>query len=115
MMCVADKFVVICLECIDDELEREKVQEIIKNSGKEIIEISEDQMQQFAGNMLQVHNNDGKKFLVMSQTAYNSLTSNQIETIEKYSEIIYSDLQTIEINGGGSARCMLAEVFLPRA
>lgn len=115
MMCVADKFVVICLDCIDDELEREKVQEVIKNSGKELIEISEAQMQQFAGNMLQVHNNNGEKFLVMSETAYTSLNQNQISAIEKYCEILYSNLNTIEVNGGGSARCMLAEVFLPKS
>ena len=114
MMCVADKFVVICLECIDDELEREKVQEVIKSTQKEIIEISEDQMQQFAGNMLQVQNEAGEKFLVMSESAYRSLTAEQISAIEKYCEIIYSDLNTIETNGGGSARCMLAEVFLPK-
>ena len=114
MMCVADQFVVICLECIDDELEREKVQEVIKSTGKEIIEISEDQMQQFAGNMLQVQNNEGKKFLVMSESAYKSLTPEQVSAIEKYCEIIYCDLSTIETNGGGSARCMLAEVFLPK-
>lgn len=114
MMCVADKFVVICLDCIDDELERSKVIETIKSSGKEIIEISEEQMQQFAGNMLQVQNKDGKKFLIMSETAYKSLTQEQISNIEKYNEIIYSDLNTIEVNGGGSARCMLAEVFLPK-
>lgn len=114
MMCVADKFVVICLDCIDDELERTKVIEALKNSGKEIIEISEEQMQQFAGNMLQVQNKEGKKFLVMSETAYKSLLPEQISAIEKYSEIIYSDLNTIEVNGGGSARCMLAEVFLPK-
>lgn len=114
MMCVADQFVVICLDCIDDELERSKVIETIKNSGKEIIEISEEQMQQFAGNMLQVQNKDGQKFLVMSETAYRSLTPEQISNIEKYCEIIYSDLHTIEVNGGGSARCMLAEVFLPK-
>lgn len=115
MMCVADQFVVICLDCIDDELEREKVQEVIKSSGKEIIEISEDQLQQFAGNMLQVNNSEGKKFLVMSETAYKSLTPEQIQNIEKNCEIIYSELDTIEVNGGGSARCMLAEVFLPKS
>lgn len=114
MMCVADKFVVICLDCIDDELERSKVIETIKNSGKEIIEISEEQMQQFAGNMLQVQNKNGEKFLVMSETAYKSLHEDQVAAIEKYCEIIYSDLNTIEVNGGGSARCMLAEVFLPK-
>jgi hypothetical protein len=114
MMCVADKFVVICLDCIDNELERNRVIETIKNSGKEIIEISEAQMQQFAGNMLQVQNKDGEKFLVMSETAYKSLSTEQVSAIEKYCEIIYSDLNTIEVNGGGSARCMLAEVFLPK-
>ena len=114
MMCVADQFVVICLDCIDDETERVKVVNAIVNSGKEIIEISENQMQQFAGNMLQVENYEGKKFLVMSQSAYQSLTPEQISNIEKYSEIIYSDLETIETNGGGSARCMLAEVFLEK-
>ncbi|MFL1602836.1 arginine deiminase-related protein [Riemerella anatipestifer] len=114
MMCVADRFVVICLDCIDDLEERQNVVDTIKKSGKEIIEISEEQMQNFAGNMLQVHNDEGKKFLVMSQSAYQSLSPNQVENIEKYSEIIYSDLSTIETNGGGSARCMLAEVFLPK-
>ncbi|MDY3345421.1 arginine deiminase-related protein [Riemerella anatipestifer] len=114
MMCVADRFVVICLDCIDNLEERQYVVDTIKKSGKEIIEISEEQMQNFAGNMLQVHNNEGKKFLVMSQSAYQSLSPNQVENIEKYSEIIYSDLSTIETNGGGSARCMLAEVFLPK-
>jgi len=114
MMCVAEQFVVICLDCIDDEMEREKVQETIKSSEKEVIEISEDQMQQFAGNMLQVQNQEGKQFLVMSETAFNSLKTEQIQHIEKYCEIIYADLNTIETNGGGSARCMLAEVFLPK-
>ena len=114
MMCVADKFVVICLDCIDDESERNNVIETIKNSGKELIEISEDQMQNFAGNMLQVQNKSGEKFLVMSQSAYKSLNRGQVSAIEKYCEIIYSDLEVIETNGGGSARCMLAEVFLPK-
>lgn len=115
MMCVAEQFVVICLDCIDDELEREKVQEVIKSTEKELIEISEDQMQQFAGNMLQVQNTEGKQFLVMSQTAYKSLNKEQISSIEKHCEIIYAELETIETNGGGSARCMLAEIFLPKA
>jgi len=114
MMCVADQFVVICLDCIDDETERVNVVNAIVNSGKEIIEISESQMQRFAGNMLQLQNPEGKKFLVMSLSAYQSLTPEQISNIGKYSEIIYSDLETIEMNGGGSARCMLAEVFLEK-
>ena len=114
MMCIADKFVVICLNCIDDELEREKVQEVIKSSEKELIEISEDQLQQFAGNMLQVQNTDGEKFLIMSESAHKSLNESQISTIESYCKIISADLETIETNGGGSARCMLAEIFLPK-
>jgi len=115
MMCVGDQFVVICLNCIDDLQERAEVTKKITESNKEIIEITEEQMQQFAGNMLQVHNANGEKFLIMSQTAYKSLEVDQISKIEKFSEIIYADLQTIEENGGGSARCMLAEVFLPKA
>ncbi len=114
MMCIADSFVIICLDSIDSEIEREKVQEIIKSTQKELIEISENQLQQFAGNMLQLHNKNGEKFLIMSETAYKSLTPKQISKIEKYNEIIYSDLHNIEVNGGGSARCMLAEVFLPK-
>lgn len=115
MMCVADRFVVICLDCIDDEREREKVREVIKSTDKEVIEISEEQLHNFAGNMLQVRNAEGTPFLIMSQTAYDSLEPAQIEAIEKYCEIISADLNTIETNGGGSARCMLAEVFLPKA
>lgn len=114
MMCVADQFVVICLDCIDDPAERAHVIHTIQNSGKEIVEITETQMQNFAGNMLQVQNEQGEKFLVMSQSAYQSLLPEQIAQIEKYCEIVYADLQTIETNGGGSARCMLAEVFLPK-
>lgn len=115
MMCVADQFVVICLDSIDNEKERQHVVETIEKSGKEIIAITEAQMQNFAGNMLQLRNSKGDKFLVMSQSAYESLTPEQIKAIENYSEILYSDLTTIETNGGGSARCMLAEVFLPKA
>ena len=114
MMSVGDKFVIICLDSIDDTFERQNVVEQIQNSGKEIIEITENQMQNFAGNMLQVSNSKGEKFLVMSETAYRSLSEEQIQRIEKYNEIIYSDLNVIETNGGGSARCMLAEIFLPR-
>lgn len=114
MMCVADRFAVICLDCIDDLEERKLVEAQLVKSGKEIVEISEAQMQSFAGNMLQVQNEDQQSFLVMSGSAYRSLTAAQISQIEAYSQIIHADLETIETNGGGSARCMLAEVFLPR-
>lgn len=114
MMCIADQFAVICLNAIDDEIERNLVIQNLQKTGKEIIEITEKQMQKFAGNMLQLHNDKAEQILVMSQTAYKALTSEQIQKIEKYSEILYTDLTTIETNGGGSARCMLAEVFLPK-
>ena len=113
MMCVADEYVVICLDSIRDTEERDKVFDTISDSGKAIIEISYEQMNRFAGNMLQVQNKDGQRYLVMSSQAYNALTHRQIEELKSYNPIIHSDLTTIETNGGGSARCMMAEVFLP--
>ena len=115
MMCVAEEFCVICLDTIDDKKERKLVIDQLKKSGKEIIAISEEQMHQFAGNMLQVRNDQGEKFLVMSASAHNSLNAQQIAQITKYCQIVSSDLHTIETCGGGSARCMMAEVFLPKA
>jgi hypothetical protein len=112
MMCVTDQYVVICLDSISDAGEKNKVIQEITQSGKEIIPISLDQMNQFAGNMLQVENKEGKKYLVMSSRAYHSLAPEQINKIHTYNEILHSDLHTIETNGGGSARCMMAEIFL---
>jgi|TARA_B110000116_G_scaffold153821_1_gene132979 hypothetical protein len=112
LMCVADTFVVICLDTIDDAIERENVVENLKETGKEIIEITEEQNQRFAGNMLQVMGD--KPYIVMSNSAYNSLSESQIKTIEKHCPIIYSSLDTIEACGGGSARCMMSEIFLPK-
>lgn len=112
MMCVADKYVIICLDSIKDATERKNVVKSIESVGKKIIEISIEQMNNFAGNMLQVSNEGGKKFLVMSSAAYNSLTQKQISDINNYNEIIHIPLNTIEFNGGGSARCMIAEIFL---
>lgn len=114
MMCVADQYAVICLDTIDNKSEKKVVVESLKATGKEIIAISEEQMHQFAGNMLQVGGMGEAKYLVMSQTAYNSLTPEQIQTIEQYNPIIAVDIHTIETLGGGSARCMMAEVFLPK-
>jgi hypothetical protein len=115
MMCVADRFAVLCADTIDDPLERQAVIASLEQTGKEIIYITEDQKHHFAGNMLQVHarNNPEKKYLVMSEAAYSSLTDTQRTAIEKYGKIIHSSLDTIETLGGGSARCMMAEVFLP--
>ncbi|PHR15006.1 MAG: amidinotransferase [Aequorivita sp.] len=114
MMCLAEEFCVICLDTIDDAKEKKNVVQHLKTDGKEIIAITEGQMHHFAGNMLQVQGRD-KKYLVMSAAAHNSLTNQQIAAIEKHCEILSSDLHTIETCGGGSARCMMAEVFLPKA
>ena len=113
MMCLAEEYAVICLDSIDDEEERQNVIFHLEDSGKEIIAISEEQMHQFAGNMLQVVGKDDQRYLVMSSAAYNSLDPEQLSTIEKYNPVIHSSLSTIETCGGGSARCMMAEVFLP--
>ncbi|WP_370391915.1 citrulline utilization hydrolase CtlX [uncultured Winogradskyella sp.] len=115
MMCIADDFAVICLDCIDDKKERKSVMKQLKADSKEIIAITEAQMHQFAGNMLQVKGDKDKKYLIMSEAARNSLTQQQVDKIEKYCTIVSSSLETIETCGGGSARCMMAEVFLPRA
>ena len=115
MMCLGEKFSVICLNSIDDKSERKNVVKHLKADGKEVIDITEEQLGNFAGNMLQVANNKGKKFVIMSLAALESLTKNQIKSIEKHGEIISSSLDTIETCGGGSARCMMAEVFLPKS
>lgn len=114
MMCVADKFAIICAESIDDLDERESTFSALKDTRKEIIEISEDQVNRFAGNMLQVVGANDQSFLIMSTSAYTSLSSEQIQRIENYCPIVHSSLDTIEALGGGSARCMMAEVFLPK-
>tara|TARA_R110002072_G_scaffold135791_4_gene277485 strand:+ start:8279 stop:9217 length:939 start_codon:yes stop_codon:yes gene_type:complete len=114
MMCIAKEFAVICLDCIDDMKERKNVVKHLKEDRKEIISISEEQVNLFAGNMLEVSDSKGNSITVMSQSAYESLTQAQVVSIEKYSKILSSPLTTIETLGGGSARCMMAEVFLPK-
>lgn len=113
MMTIGKTFAVVCLDCIDDSKERKNLIQHLKESGKEIISITEKQVSQFAGNMLQVKGENNQSFLVMSKNAYQSLNNQQINQLEKHSEIIYSDVNTIETCGGGSVRCMMAEVFLP--
>lgn len=114
MMAMAETFAVICLATIDDKKERKNVVDHLKMDGKEIIDITEEQMYHFAGNMLQVIGANNQRFMVMSSAAYNSLRNDQIKAIEKHCTIIHSPLDTIETCGGGSARCMMAEVFLPK-
>ena len=112
MMCVAEQYVVICLDSISDREEREMVVKRIEASGKDIFEIDMEQMDSFAGNMLQVRNSANQLFLLMSDTAYRSLSEPQQKKLSEYNEIICPSLCHIETNGGGSARCMVAEVFL---
>ena len=114
IMCLGEKFSVICLDSIDDKKERKNVIKHLKEDGKEIISISEEQVNNFAGNMLQVLGNNEERYIVMSNAAFESLTKQQINQIEKHGKILYSSLDTIEACGGGSARCMMAEVFLPK-
>ncbi|MEN9929617.1 MAG: hypothetical protein RLZZ231_1538 [Bacteroidota bacterium] len=114
MMCVGETFAVICSECIDDKKERKMVLDTLKQDGKEVILITEKQVNNFAGNLLEVKGANNQNYVVMSESAYNVLTPKQIEQIEKHAPIIYSNLDTIEACGGGSARCMMAENFLPK-
>lgn len=113
MMCIGETFAVICSDCIDDKKERKMVLDTLKQDGKEVILITEKQVNNFAGNMLEVKGTD-KNYIVMSDSAFNILTPKQIEQLEKHAEILHSSLDTIEACGGGSARCMMAEVFLPK-
>ena len=114
MMCIATDYVIVCLDSIDDKKQRKNVSSFIKESGKKLIEISENQVESFAGNMLELVNDKGESVLVMSKSAEDSLNENQKNIITKYSRIISSDINTIETCGGGSTRCMMAEIFLPK-
>ena len=113
MMCLGDTFAVICADCIDDKKERKMVLDSLRGDDKEVILITEDQVRNFACNMLEVKGKNDERFLVMSESAYKSLTKKQIAQLEAHVEIIHSNLDTIEACGGGSARCMMAEIFLP--
>lgn len=114
MMCLGEEFSVICLDSIDDKKERKNVIKHLKEDGKEIINITEEQVVHFAGNMLELKGTNDTPYLVMSGAAHQSLTKTQIDQIEKHATILSSSLDIIEACGGGSARCMMAEVFLPK-
>ncbi len=113
MMALGETFVIICMETIKDETENKQLRDCFSKTGKEIIEISNKQMLAFAGNMLQLRNNKNETLLVMSEQAYQSLESDQITAIKRHTNILYSPIKTIETYGGGSTRCMMAEIFLP--
>ena len=112
MMALGVDFAVVCLDTITDKSERKNLLHHLKEDKKEVINITPKQMEQYAGNMLQVQGKNST-YLVMSDAAYNALTPQQIQTIEKHTQILHSNLETIETCGGGSARCMMAEVFNP--
>jgi hypothetical protein len=114
MMSVGETLAIICADTIDDKKERKMVLDCLKSDGKEIILITEDQIGAFAGNMFQVRGANNKRYMVMSDSAHKCLTPVQIKTIEKHCEILSSSLDTIEACGGGSAHCMMTEVFLPK-
>lgn len=113
MMCLGEEFAVVCLDSIDNLEERENLVEALEDTDKEIIEISEEQKEQFAGNMLQILGKDDQRLVVMSSAAFNSLSDEQKATLSKHGKLIHSDIHTIEMLGGGSARCMMAEIFNP--
>lgn len=115
MMNIGSTFAVICADAIDDKKERKMVLDSLKADEKEIILITENQMNNFAGNMLEVLGSDNRRYLVMSAAAQKCLTKKQIDQLQEHATIISSNLDTIEACGGGSARCMMAEVFLPKA
>jgi len=113
LMCVGSGFAVICLDSIPDPYEKIMVKELLVSTHKEIVDISFEQMNHFAGNMLEVKNKAGETIIVMSKSAYDSLLEDQKISLKKYGKLVYADISTIETNGGGSARCMMAEVHLP--
>ncbi len=113
MMCIGDTFAVICADCIDDKKERKMVLDSLRGDEKEVILITEDQVNNFAGNMLELKGADDRRYLVMSSSAHKCLTKKQIAQLEEHVTILSSSLDTIEACGGGSARCMMAEIFLP--
>ena len=114
MMCLGETFAVICADAIDDKKERKMVLESLRGDEKEVVLITETQVNNFAGNMLEVKGTDDRRYLVMSASAHQSLTKKQIAQLEEHVTILSSSLDTIEACGGGSARCMMAEIFLPR-
>jgi hypothetical protein len=114
VMCVGDNFATVCLAAIKDPDQRLAVRTRLIETGKQIIEISLDQMGHFAGNMLLVNNKRGEKILVMSTRAFESLTTQQRNALDDYAQLMHFDLSMIEGNGGGSARCMMAEIHLPQ-
>jgi len=114
MMCLAERFALVCLQSIRNDQEREALVKSLTETGHEVIPLTYEQIRSFAGNALEVCNPEGNRFLIVSKKGYLSLTEEQKMTIEQHSEIVPIPLDTIETNGGGSARCMIADIRLPK-
>lgn len=114
LMCLTDTLAIVCLSAISNPDERLMIRQELEQLNKRVVDISPEQMVHFAGNMLMVKTRKGQKLLVMSTRAYESLTPKQIDVLDDYATLLHVDLATIERAGGGSARCMMAEVHLPR-
>ena len=114
MMTLGENFAILCEEAIEEEWELIAVRQLLESSGHEVIRITKDQMHAFAGNMLQVKNSNGEKFLLMSQTAFGSLNEEQKEELSARSKLLPIPIHVIEKTEGGSVRCMIAEIFLEK-
>jgi hypothetical protein len=113
VMALGDGFCVLCEEAIEEEWELIAVRQLLESTNHSIISITREQLHSFAGNMLQVQNKKGEKYLVLSQTAFDSLRKEQKQQLEAYSTLLPIAVPTIEAVEGGSVRCMMAEIFLP--
>jgi hypothetical protein len=113
-MAVGTKWVTICLEAISEKNEQERLKDYFLKTGKEVIELTHKQLEAFAGNILELESLDGKKKIIMSKTAYDSLDKNQINSLTSYGDICYTDIPVIEQIGGGGIRCLIMEIFLEK-
>lgn len=113
LMSMGDKFVIICMDAVNDEIDQEDLLASFRKMQKEVIKISYQQMKNFVANVIELSNNKGERLLVLSQRAYEHLEDTQRKRLESYAKLIPCPLNTIETYGGGSARCMIVEIFLP--
>lgn len=111
MLAIGTNFSIICWDSIPNAEHREMLQKCFEKTNKTVISISEEQLNHFAGNILEVHSKDGEPIICMSTQAFESYTEKQIDLLEQFGKIIHAPMYTIEKYGGGSVRCMMAEVF----
>jgi len=114
MMCVGERFALLCASSVPDATERENLIKTLTETGHEIVYLTYEQICHFAGNALEVTNADKKRFLIVSKAGYDALSEDQKEAIQLHDEIIPIPLTVIETNGGGSARCMISDIRLPK-